>query len=99
MAHAWIEAFPDELTAFQKWAAIYPDNASLLVDTYDVLSSGVPNAIRVFKQLAAAGHRPVGIRIDSGDIAQLAAGARRQLDEAGFIDAKITASNALDEAL
>lgn len=99
MAHAWIEAFPDELTAFQKWAAIYPDNASLLVDTYDVLSSGVPNAIRVFKQLAAAGHRPVGIRIDSGDIAQLAAGARRQLDEAGFIDAKITASNALDEAV
>lgn len=99
MAHAWIEAFPDELTAFQKWAAIYPDNASLLVDTYDVLSSGVPNAIRVFKQLAAAGHRPIGIRIDSGDIAQLATGARRQLDEAGFIDAKITASNALDEAV
>ncbi len=97
MAHAWVEAFPDELTAFEKWAEVYPDNASLLVDTYDVLKSGVPNAIKVFKKLRDAGHQPVGIRIDSGDITQLARGARKLLDEAGFEDAKITASNALDE--
>lgn len=97
MAHAWIEAFPDELTAFRKWAEVYPDNASLLVDTYDVLKSGVPNAIKVFTELKEAGHKPVGIRIDSGDISQLAKGARKLLDAAGFQDAKITASNALDE--
>lgn len=97
MAHAWVEAFPDELTAFQKWAEVYPDNASLLVDTYDVLKSGVPNAIKVFSDLRKNGHQPVGIRIDSGDITQLAKGARKMLDDAGFQDAKITASNALDE--
>lgn len=97
MAHAWVESFPDELTAFKAWAKIYPDNASLLVDTFDVLQSGVPNAIKVFKELKKNGHKPVGIRIDSGDIAQLAAGAREQLDAAGFKDVKITASNALDE--
>ncbi|MCH4165594.1 MAG: nicotinate phosphoribosyltransferase [Lentilactobacillus diolivorans] len=97
MAHAWIEAFPDELTAFEKWAEVYPDNASLLVDTYDVLKSGVPNAIKVFRKLKQAGHQPIGIRIDSGDITQLARGARKLLDDAGFPDAKITASNALDE--
>ena len=96
MAHAWIESFPDELTAFRAWAKIYPDNAALLVDTYDVLQSGVPNAIKVFKELRAAGHEPVGIRIDSGDIAQLAKQARKMMDDAGFPDAKITASNALD---
>lgn len=96
MAHAWIESFPDELTAFRAWAKIYPDNAALLVDTYDVVNSGVPNAIKVFKELRAAGHEPVGIRIDSGDIAQLAAKARKMMDEAGFTNAKITASNALD---
>ncbi|MFT8994721.1 nicotinate phosphoribosyltransferase [Lentilactobacillus hilgardii] len=97
MAHAWIEAFPDELTAFEKWADVYPDNASLLVDTYDVLKSGVLNAITVFTELKKNGHKPVGIRIDSGDITQLAKGARKMLDDAGFPDAKITASNALDE--
>lgn len=97
MAHAWVEAFPDELTAFEKWAEVYPDNAALLVDTYDVLKSGVPNAIKVFKKLRAVGHKPVGIRIDSGDITQLAKGARKMLDDAGFPDAKITDSNALDE--
>ena len=96
MAHAWIESFPDELTAFRAWAKIYPDNAALLVDTYDVVNSGVPNAIKVFKELRAAGHEPVGIRIDSGDIAQLATKARKMMDEAGFTNAKITASNALD---
>ncbi len=66
MAHSWIEAFPDELTAFRKWAEQYPDNSALLVDTYDVLNSGIPNAVTVFKELRAAGHEPVGIRIDSG---------------------------------
>ncbi|WP_283588614.1 nicotinate phosphoribosyltransferase [Limosilactobacillus viscerum] len=96
MAHAWIESFPDEFTAFRAWAKIYPDNAALLVDTYDVLQSGVPNAIKVFKELRAAGHEPVGIRIDSGDIAQLAKQARKMMDDAGFPNAKITASNALD---
>lgn len=96
MAHAWVESFPDELTAFQAWAKVYPQKVSLLVDTYDVLQSGVPNAIRVFKQVRARGFQPVGIRIDSGDIAQLAIRARQMLDDAGFPDAKITASNALD---
>lgn len=96
MAHAWVESFPDELSAFQAWAKVYPHKVSLLVDTYDVLKSGVPNAIRVFKQVQAKGNQPVGIRIDSGDIAQLAIKARQMLDEAGFPNAKITASNALD---
>lgn len=96
MAHAWVESFPSELAAFQAWAKTYPDNISLLVDTYDVIKSGVPNAIKVFKSAAEKGHRPVGIRIDSGDITQLAKQARKMLDAAGFKDAKITASNALD---
>lgn len=96
MAHAWVESFPDELSAFEAWAKVYPQKVSLLVDTYDVIKSGVPNAIRVFKQTRAQGHEPVGIRIDSGDIAQLAIKARKMLDDAGFPDAKITASNALD---
>ncbi|MBU7460080.1 MULTISPECIES: nicotinate phosphoribosyltransferase [Lactiplantibacillus] len=99
MAHSWIEAFPDELTAFRQWANRYPDNSALLVDTYDVLNSGLPNAITVFKELRAAGHEPVGIRIDSGDVTRLSQAARTQLDEAGFPDAKITISNALDEAI
>ena len=99
MAHAWVESFSDELSAFQAWAKVYPDKVSLLVDTYDVLKSGVPNAIRVFKQVSAQGHQPVGIRIDSGDISQLAIKARKMLDEAGFPDAVISASNDLDEYL
>ena len=97
MAHSWVEAFPDELTAFRKWAEQYPDNSALLVDTYDVLNSGIPNAITVFKELRAAGHEPVGIRIDSGDVTTLSQAARSQLDAAGFPNAKITISNALDE--
>ncbi|MFC6180557.1 nicotinate phosphoribosyltransferase [Lactiplantibacillus daowaiensis] len=99
MAHSWIQAFDDELTAFRTWAHYYPDNSALLVDTYDVLASGVPNAIRVFKELRAAGHEPVGIRIDSGDVAALTTQARAMLDEAGFPAAKITISNALDETI
>lgn len=97
MAHSWIEAFPDELSAFRKWAALYPDNAALLVDTYDVLQSGVPHAIQVFQELQAQGHQPLGIRIDSGDIASLAQKSRALLDEAGLTSVKITISNALDE--
>lgn len=97
MAHSWIEAYPDELTAFRQWAKYYPDNSALLVDTYDVLTSGIPNAITVFKELRASGHEPVGIRIDSGDITSLSRQARKMLDEAGFPKAKITISNALDE--
>ncbi|ALO04968.1 nicotinate phosphoribosyltransferase [Lactiplantibacillus paraplantarum] len=97
MAHSWVEAFPDELTAFRKWAEQYPDNSALLVDTYDVLNSGIPNAITVFKELRAAGHKPVGIRIDSGDVTTLSQAARSRLDAAGFPNAKITISNALDE--
>lgn len=97
MAHSWIEAFPDELTAFRQWAKRYPDNSALLVDTYDVLNSGIPNAITVFKELRADGHEPVGIRIDSGDVTRLTQQARHMLNVAGFPDAKITISNALDE--
>lgn len=97
MAHSWIEAFPDELSAFRKWAALYPDNAALLVDTYDVLQSGVPHAIQVFQELQAQGHQPLGIRIDSGDIASLIQKSRALLDEAGLTSVKITISNALDE--
>ncbi len=96
MAHAWIESFPDELTAFNAWAKVYPDTASLLVDTYDVVKSGVPNAIKVFKELKAQGHKPMSIRIDSGDITALAKKARQMLDDAGLPEVKITASNALD---
>jgi len=99
MAHSWIEAFPDELTAFRAWAKRYPDNSALLVDTYDVLNSGIPNAITVFKELQKSGHKPVGIRIDSGDITALSQKARQMLDDAGLPDTKITISNALDERI
>lgn len=97
MAHSWIEAFDSELESFQQWARIYPENTALLVDTYNVLESGVPNAIKVFKELKGEGHAPIGIRIDSGDIGYLTKAARKMLDDAGFYDAKITVSNALDE--
>lgn len=97
MAHSWIQAFPDELSAFRKWATLYPDNAALLVDTYDVLQSGVPHAIQIFQELQAQGHQPLGIRIDSCDIASLAQKSRALLDEAGLTSVKITISNALDE--
>lgn len=97
MAHAWIEAFPSESAAFEKWAELYPDNAYLLVDTYDVLNSGLPNAIKVFDKLKKQGRHNFGIRIDSGDLTALSKKARRILDQAGFPEAKITVSNALDE--
>lgn len=98
MAHSWIQMFPTELEAFRAYASTYPDNCTLLVDTYNVLKSGVPNAIKVFnEEIVPRGFRPKGIRIDSGDIAYLSKAARKMLDEAGFHDCKIVASNSLDE--
>jgi nicotinate phosphoribosyltransferase len=96
MADSWVQMYPDEYTAFKKYAEIYPNNCVLLVDTYNVLKSGVPNAIKVFKELKPA---KMGIRIDSGDIAYLTRKARKMLDEAGLEDCKITVSNSLDEYL
>ncbi len=100
-AHSWIMSFPDEYTAFKAYADLYPDNCTLLVDTYDTLKSGVPNAIRVFQEYKDAGKtfRKYGIRLDSGDLAYLSKQARKMLDEAGFPDATICASNDLDEYL
>lgn len=98
MAHSWIQLFDSELDAFKAWAKAYPDNCVLLVDTYNVLKSGIPNAIRTFKEeLLPIGKRPAGIRIDSGDITYLTVEARKMLDEAGFPDCKIVISNSLDE--
>ena len=99
MAHSWVQLFPTELDAFRAYAKAYPDSCTLLVDTYNVLKSGVPNAITVFKELAAQGYRAQGIRLDSGDIAYLSKTARKMLDKAGFKDCKIIASNSLDEYL
>ncbi|MDD6155157.1 MAG: nicotinate phosphoribosyltransferase [Eubacteriales bacterium] len=96
MAHSWIQTFPTEYDAFKAYAKIYPDNCTLLVDTYNVLKQGVPNAIKVFKEEKP---KNMGIRIDSGDIAYLTKQARKMLDEAGLQACKITASNALDEYL
>ena len=100
-AHSWIMSFPDELTAFRTYAKMYPDACILLVDTYDTLKSGVPHAIQVFKEMRDAGitSKLMGIRLDSGDIAYLSKKARKMLDEAGFPDASICASNDLDEYL
>lgn len=98
MAHSWVQLFPTELDAFRAYAKAYPDNCVLLVDTYNVIKSGVPNAIKIFKEeIIPRGLRPAGIRIDSGDITYLSNEARRMLDEAGFKDCKIVASNSLDE--
>ena len=100
-AHSWIMSFPDEYTAFKEYARLYPDACTLLVDTYDTLKSGVPNAISVFQEMKDAGIHPksYGIRLDSGDLAYLSKKARKMLDEAGFPDAVIAASNDLDEFL
>ena len=98
MAHSWVQLFDSELDAFRAYAREYPSQCTLLVDTYNVLKSGVPNAIRTFnEELLPHGFRPAGIRIDSGDITYLSRKARKMLDEAGFEDCKICASNALDE--
>jgi len=96
-AHSWIMAFPDELTSFRAYAEVFPDSSILLVDTYDTLRSGIPNAVTVARELRARGHELVGVRIDSGDLAYLSAEARRIFDEAGFPDVRIVASNELDE--
>ncbi len=97
MAHSWIQMFPTELDAFRAYAKAYPEDTTLLVDTYSVLRSGVPNAITVFKEMRAAGYEPKGIRIDSGDITYLSKHARKMLDAEGFKNVKIVASNSLDE--
>lgn len=98
-AHSWVMNFPDEITAFRAYAEVYPDAALLLVDTYDTLKSGIPNAIKVFDELRAKGKKPLGIRIDSGDLAYLTKQARKMLDEAGYPDTIICASGDLDERL
>lgn len=99
MAHSFVMDYPTEYEAFRAYAKAYPDNCMLLVDTYDTLRSGVPNAIKVFEELKAEGHRPKGIRLDSGDLAYLSKKARIMLDEAGFPDAMICVSGDLDEKL
>ena len=98
MAHSWVQMFDNEYEAFATYARLYPDGCVLLVDTYNVTKSGVPNAIKVFDEvLKPLGKRPKGIRIDSGDIAYLSKKARKMLDEAGYEDCPICASNSLDE--
>ena len=100
-AHSWIMSFPDEYTAFKTYADMYPDACILLVDTYDTLKSGVPNAIKVFEEMRTKGitSKKYGIRLDSGDLAYLSKKARKMLDAAGFTDAIISASSDLDEYL
>ena len=100
MAHSWVQLFSDEYTAFKTYAEKYPDSCMLLVDTYNVLKSGIPNAIKVFDDvLKPLGKRPLGIRIDSGDITYITKHARKMLDDAGYEDCKICISNSLDEYL
>ena len=100
MAHSWVQMFPTEYDAFKTYCELYPDNATLLVDTYNTLKSGVPNAIRAFKEiLLPRGITNFAIRLDSGDISYLSKKARKMLDEAGLPNCKITASNSLDEYL
>ncbi len=96
-SHAWVQSYKSELEAFEAYAKTYPDASLLLVDTYDTLKSGLPNAIKVFNELKAKGHKPLGIRIDSGDLEYLSKYARAMLDDAGFEEAKIVASDNLDE--
>ena len=98
MAHSWVMYFGDEFEAFKKYAEVYPQSTTLLVDTYDVIHSGIPNAIRIAKEiLEPAGNRLKGIRIDSGDLAYLSKRVRKMLNEAGLNDCKIVVSNSLDE--
>ena len=98
MAHSWIQSYPTEYEAFAAYAKYYPDNCTFLIDTYNVLKSGLPNTLKVSKEvLEPMGYRPKGVRIDSGDIAYLSKKIRRILDEEGYPDVKIVASNSLDE--
>jgi nicotinate phosphoribosyltransferase len=103
MAHSWVMSFDDEITAFREYAKHYPDNLFILVDTYDTLRSGIPNAIRLFKEMRESGNLKenarYGIRLDSGDLAYISKVSRKMLDEAGFNSALISASNDLDENL
>ena len=98
-SHSWVMSFPTEIDAFRAYADAFPDACLLLVDTYDTLNSGMPNAITVFQELRSRGHEPLGIRLDSGDLAYLSKQCRQMLDDAGFPNAKITASGDLDETL
>ncbi len=98
-AHSWVMSFPDEISAFRAYAETFPTSCMLLVDTYDTLRSGVPNAIKAFDELRAKGYEPLGIRLDSGDLAYLSKKARAMLDEAGYPKAKIFASSDLDETV
>lgn len=99
MAHSWIQSFPDELTAFRAYAKHFPENTILLVDTYDTLNQGIPNAITIAKELEESGYSLKAIRLDSGDLAYLSKKARKLLDKEGFKDVKIAVSNQLDEYL
>ena len=100
MAHAWVQMFPSELEAFKTYCRMYPTNATLLVDTYNTLHSGIPNAIRAFDEvLKPMGITQCGIRLDSGDLAYLTRKARKMLDDAGWTECKISVSNSLDEYL
>ena len=100
MAHSWVQMFDDEYTAFKTYCEIYPRNATLLIDTYDVLKSGVPNAIKAFKEiLVPQGIRSFGVRLDSGDITYLTKKIRKMLDEAGLPECRIVVSNSLDEKI
>ena len=100
MAHAWVQMFDNEYDAFKTYCQIYPTNATLLVDTYNTLKSGVPNAIKAFNEvLKPLGITKCGIRLDSGDLAYLTRKAREMLDEAGWTECKISVSNSLDEYL
>ena len=96
-AHSWVMSFPDELSAFRAYAEAFPDSCVMLVDTYDTLKSGIPNAITVARELRERGYELIGVRLDSGDLAHLSREARRMLDRAGFPDIRIMASNELDE--
>lgn len=96
-AHSWVQKFDSELESFRAYADVYPDKCLLLVDTYDVLNSGVPNAIKVFDELRAKGHEPMGIRIDSGDLQYLSIEAKKLFEKAGYTNLSYTASNDLDE--
>lgn len=98
-AHSWVMSFPDEISAFRAYAEVFPHACLLLVDTFDTLRSGVPHAIQVFRELREKGYEPLGIRLDSGDLAYLSKQARKMLDEAGFPNAIICASSDLDETV
>lgn len=100
MAHSWIQSFDSEYEAFKAYAELYPNGCTILIDTYNTLKSGLPNAIKVFDEvLKPKGIRPVAVRIDSGDLAYLSKEIRKVLDESGYPDCKICATNSLDEYL